>query len=130
QALALADGDRPTTVKTRIIAHHQQVVRADREQADDAPASLQEVLFQRVRSALPSCQALVLSDYQKGVVTAGLMKRVLPLARRRGVPVLVDPKVGHLGLYRGVTLVTPNQKEAEEASGLRIRGEADLCAAG
>ena len=122
-ALARADGGRPTTVKTRIIAHHQQVVRADREVSDDATAELQEALFGRVRQALPACHALVLSDYQKGVLTAGLMKRVLPLARRRGVPVLVDPKVRHLPLYRGVTLLKPNTDDMREAPSRVVIGE-------
>jgi len=128
--LAVAGGDRPTTVKTRIIAHHQQVVRADRELADDAPLDLQERLFDNVKAALPSCAAVVLSDYQKGVITAGLTRRVLALARRRKVPVLVDPKVRHLPLYRGVALLKPNHKALEEATGRRLRTEADLRAAG
>jgi D-beta-D-heptose 7-phosphate kinase/D-beta-D-heptose 1-phosphate adenosyltransferase len=129
-ALSVADGARPTTVKTRIIAHHQQVVRADREVAHDVAGSLERALLDRVRAALPTCGALILSDYQKGVVTAGLMKSVLALARRRGVPVLVDPKVRHFALYRRVAVVTPNQAEAEQATGVRILGEADLVEAG
>lgn len=129
-ALAVADGTRPTTVKTRIIAHHQQVVRADREVAEDIGAQTERGLLERVREALPSCQAVILSDYHKGVVTAGLVKAILSLARRRGLPVLVDPKVGHFAFYRGAFLVTPNQGEAEEATGVRIRGDADLLEAG
>jgi D-beta-D-heptose 7-phosphate kinase/D-beta-D-heptose 1-phosphate adenosyltransferase len=130
EALARADGGRPTTVKTRIIAHHQQIVRADREDADDIPSVLQDALLERIRGVLPSCQALILSDYQKGVVTPRLMKSVLALARRRRMDVLVDPKVRHFGLYRGVGVVTPNQLEAEQATGIRIRDEASLRAAG
>jgi D-beta-D-heptose 7-phosphate kinase/D-beta-D-heptose 1-phosphate adenosyltransferase len=129
-ALALADAGRPTTVKTRIVAHHQQVVRADRERSDDIPRALEDALFEQVTRALPGCGALVLSDYQKGVVTPRLMSAVLGLARRRRVPVLVDPKVRHFRLYRRVALVTPNQKEAEEASGIAIRTDRDLRAAG
>jgi len=129
-ALVASDRGRPTTVKTRIIAHNQQVVRADRERSEDIGASLEDDLLVRLRDALPSCGALVVSDYQKGVVTPRLMKAVLALARRRGVPVLVDPKVRHFPLYRGVALVTPNQLEAEQATGIRIRNEDDLLAAG
>ena len=88
---------RPTTVKTRIIAHHQQVVRADREARRRCRRALGAT---RCCSAcappLPACGALIVSDYQKGVVTPRLMKAVLALARRRGVPVLVDPKVAPL----------------------------------
>jgi rfaE bifunctional protein kinase chain/domain len=128
-ALSVAEG-RPTTVKTRIIAHHQQVVRADRESSEPVSGALERALVDRVRAALPSCGAVVLSDYHKGVVTAGVMRAVAALARRRGVPVLVDPKVAHFALYRRVALVTPNQAEAEQATGVRIRSAADVLAAG
>jgi rfaE bifunctional protein kinase chain/domain len=121
---------RPTTVKTRIVAHGQQVVRADREDAADMPAGAETTLLGWVRRELPSCGALVVSDYQKGVVTAPLLRRVLPLARHHGVPVLVDPKVRHFRLYRGSTVVTPNQLEVEQATGLPIHGTAQLLAAG
>jgi D-beta-D-heptose 7-phosphate kinase/D-beta-D-heptose 1-phosphate adenosyltransferase len=129
-ALLVADAGRPTTVKTRIVAHHQQVVRADREVADAVTGRLERQILERVRARLPECRAVVVSDYQKGVVTAGLMKSVRALAARRRLPVLVDPKVRHFALYRGVRLVTPNQLEAEQATGVRIRGEADLRTAG
>jgi D-beta-D-heptose 7-phosphate kinase/D-beta-D-heptose 1-phosphate adenosyltransferase len=129
-ALISSDSARPTTVKTRIVAHHQQVVRADRERSDDIAADLEDGLVGRLRSALPSCGALVVSDYQKGVVTKRLMRTVVSLARRRGIPVLVDPKVRHFPFYRGVSVITPNQIETEQATGIRIRGEDDLLAAG
>jgi rfaE bifunctional protein kinase chain/domain len=128
-SLAASDSGRPTTVKTRIIAHSQQVVRADRERSDEIPPALEEDLLARVRSCLPGTGAVVLSDYQKGVVTRRLARSVFQAARRRGIPVLVDPKVRHFGLYRGAWLVTPNQLEAEQASGLRIRSPQELAAA-
>ncbi len=128
--LAVSDTGRPTTVKTRIVAHNQQVVRADRESATEIPDGVEDAIVEGARRAVASCQALVVSDYQKGVVTARLLKRLLPLARRRGLPVLVDPKVRHFPLYKRVALVTPNQSEAEQATGLRIRGPADLVEAG
>ena len=127
---ALVVGSRPTTLKTRIIAHHQQVVRADRESAEALSGAVERALLDRVRDALPSCAALILSDYHKGVVSAAVMKSVTALARRRGVPVLVDPKVAHFGWYRRVALVTPNQGEAEQATGVRIRSTADVLTAG
>jgi len=122
--------ERPTTVKTRIVAHGQQVVRADREDASDAPPHAEAALLESIRSELPSCAALVVSDYEKGVVTASLLRRVLRLARRRRVPVLVDPKVRHFRLYRGATVVTPNQLETEQATGLPLDGAPGLHAAG
>jgi rfaE bifunctional protein kinase chain/domain len=128
--LAVADTGRPTTVKTRILAHNQQVVRYDREQADDIPPELEDRVTDRVRELLPGVGALLLSDYQKGVITPRVTKTVLAAARRHGVPVLVDPKVRHFPLYKRVTVVTPNQLEAEQATGIRIRTEADLHRAG
>jgi rfaE bifunctional protein kinase chain/domain len=122
--------NRPTTVKTRIIAHHQQVVRADREQSDNIQETLERDVLDRIKRAAPGCRAIVVSDYRKGVITPRVMREVLSLARRRRLPVLVDPKVGHFPLYRGVSVVTPNQLEAEEATGLHIRRAADLATAG
>jgi D-beta-D-heptose 7-phosphate kinase/D-beta-D-heptose 1-phosphate adenosyltransferase len=130
ERLVSLPGVRPTTVKTRIVAHSQQVVRADREDASDVPARAREALVECVRRELPSCGALVVSDYQKGVVTPALLGRVLPLARRHRVPVLVDPKVRHFRLYRGVAVVTPNQLETEQVTGLRLQEARGLEAAG
>jgi D-glycero-beta-D-manno-heptose-7-phosphate kinase len=121
---------RPTTVKTRIVAHGQQVVRADREDGTDVPGRAEAALLESVRRDLKSCRALVISDYEKGVVTAPLLKQVLHLARLRRVPVLVDPKVRHFRLYRGATVVTPNQLEAEQATGRPLGGPDELAAAG
>jgi D-beta-D-heptose 7-phosphate kinase/D-beta-D-heptose 1-phosphate adenosyltransferase len=129
-SLASADGGRPTTVKTRIIAHQQQIVRADREQSEPIPRALEDELLRRFRKALPQAHALVVSDYQKGVVTPRVMRALVAGARRRRLPLLVDPKVRHFKLYRGADLITPNQQEAEQATGIRIRSQADLAAAG
>jgi D-beta-D-heptose 7-phosphate kinase/D-beta-D-heptose 1-phosphate adenosyltransferase len=128
--LAVAGGGRPTTVKTRVIAHSQQVVRADREQTGDISGATERTLVEALREEIATCEALVISDYQKGAVTASLLRKVLPSARRRRVPVLVDPKLRHFRLYRGVTLVTPNQVEAEQATGVGIEDEKGLLAAG
>jgi D-beta-D-heptose 7-phosphate kinase/D-beta-D-heptose 1-phosphate adenosyltransferase len=129
-ALSVDGAGRPTTHKTRIIAHHQQVVRADREEADEIGAVLEDELGDAVRRAARGAGAIILSDYQKGVVTRRLMNKVLAAARREGVPLLVDPKVRHFALYRGAAVVTPNQLEAEQATGVRIRDEAGLHEAG
>jgi rfaE bifunctional protein kinase chain/domain len=128
--LVESEHGRPTTVKTRIVAHSQQVVRADRESSDAIDAGLERALLARIEQALPGGGILIVSDYQKGVVTPGAMRRLLALARRRAVPVLVDPKLRHFNLYRRVALVTPNQHEAEQATGVKIRDDADLEQAG
>ena len=129
-ALAVDFGDRPTTHKTRIIAHHQQVVRADREAAGEVDGALRDALVAAIRQASRGASAVILSDYHKGVVTAALMKAVLQAARRARAPLFVDPKVRHFALYRGAAVVTPNQQEAEQATGVRIADAASLRAAG
>lgn len=116
---------RPTTVKTRIMAHQQQMVRTDREVAGPIDAATESKLLAEVARVLKQGSALVVSDYQKGVVTRGLMRGLITLARKRKALVLVDPKVKNIGLFKGAHLVTPNHKEAEQISGLAIRTDAD-----
>ena len=125
-----SEDGRPTTVKTRIVAHNQQVVRADREQVGDVGGHAVRAMLATLRAQIARADVLVISDYQKGVVTAALLRQLLALARRHRVSVLVDPKLKHFRLYRGVTLVTPNQQEAEQATGLKLREERDVQAAG
>jgi D-beta-D-heptose 7-phosphate kinase/D-beta-D-heptose 1-phosphate adenosyltransferase len=129
-ALAADEGGRPTTHKMRIIAHSQQVVRADREDAGPLAPAVAAALADAVRRAVRGAGAVVLSDYQKGVVGRAFMKTVLAAARRAGAPLFVDPKVRNFALYRGASVVTPNQLEAEQATGVKIRDAADLEAAG
>jgi D-beta-D-heptose 7-phosphate kinase/D-beta-D-heptose 1-phosphate adenosyltransferase len=129
-SLAASSPDRPTTVKTRIVAHHQQVVRADLERSDELAGELEADLLRRALAALAGAAAVVVSDYQKGVVTPRLMRRLIAQARRQRIPVLVDPKLRHFRLYRGASVVTPNLPEAEQATGLRLRGDLDVARAG
>jgi D-glycero-beta-D-manno-heptose-7-phosphate kinase len=128
--LLVDDPGRPTTLKTRIVAHGQQVVRADREQSADIPKALEDRMLDCLRRDLPDCQVLVISDYQKGVVTERLLRKALALARRRRVAVLVDPKLRHFARYRRVSVVTPNQHEAEQATGLSLHDARGLQAGG
>jgi D-beta-D-heptose 7-phosphate kinase/D-beta-D-heptose 1-phosphate adenosyltransferase len=121
---------RPTTLKTRIIAQHQQVVRADRERSDDLAGDVEAALIEAAVASLRGCDAVIVSDYDKGVVTRPLVRALVSRARRRGIPLLVDPKVRHLGRYRGAQIVTPNQLEASAASGVSIVDDASLGAAG
>jgi D-beta-D-heptose 7-phosphate kinase/D-beta-D-heptose 1-phosphate adenosyltransferase len=129
QLVVSSDG-RPTTVKTRIVAHHQQVVRADREQAGPVGRPALRALVAALRARLAAAEVVIVSDYHKGVVSAGLLRPLRASARARGLSVLVDPKLGNFRHYRGVTLVTPNQHEAEQATGLVLRGEREVEAAG
>jgi D-beta-D-heptose 7-phosphate kinase/D-beta-D-heptose 1-phosphate adenosyltransferase len=124
------DAGRRTTVKTRIIAHHQQVLRADEETREPLPSSVRERVAERVRAALERADAVILSDYGKGVVSGELLDDLLPELARRGIPSAVDPKEEHFFRYRGVTVITPNVLEASQAYGRRLRDEAALIEAG
>ncbi|MGO9639919.1 MAG: bifunctional heptose 7-phosphate kinase/heptose 1-phosphate adenyltransferase [Candidatus Acidiferrales bacterium] len=108
----LEDASRMTTVKTRVIARHQQVVRVDREKRGPLDSKLEEKLIRSVKAALPHLDALVISDYDKGVVTDAVAERVLGEAQRRGVAALVKPKTSRLFAYHGATAIVCNSKEA------------------
>jgi D-beta-D-heptose 7-phosphate kinase/D-beta-D-heptose 1-phosphate adenosyltransferase len=123
-------GGRVTTLKTRIVAHSQQVVRFDREQDDAPDDGTSGRLIDRAISLCAGADALVVSDYEKGCVTPRVLERVLAAARQRGIPVVVDPKPGHWHAYTPITAITPNQNEAARMAGTKIRTEADLIAAG
>jgi len=107
-----ADASRVTTVKTRIVARHQQIVRVDRERREPLSREIEDRLVRAIKAALPQLDALVLSDYAKGVVTDTLADRVLSECHRRGVPALVKPKESRLFAYRGASLIVCNAKEA------------------
>ncbi len=117
---------RPTTTKTRIIAHNQQVVRADRESTVDLPEENRAAVVEALRAALETADALVVSDYGKGVITESTLAAAVSAARDGGKIVCVDPKESHFLSYVGVTAITPNQIEAGNAAGTRITDEASL----
>src|ERR1043165_5981320 len=108
----VVDETRPTTTKTRIIAHSQLVVRADREQRAPVDAETEARLIETLKKTIEQADAFLVSDYDKGAVTPRVLAEVLPLAYGRGIPVLIDPKIRNFDSYRPATLVTPNHHEA------------------
>ncbi len=122
----LGDASRPTTVKTRIIAHSQQVVRADRESTADLTGASEARFLERLGQALEGAKAVVLSDYAKGALTPAIIERTIALAEKRSVPVLVDPKLRRYQNFRGVRLVTPNLLEAERVTGRSVEDDTEL----
>lgn len=122
--------DRRTSRKTRILASNQQMMRIDRESREEIPAPVVERLLAACREKLRHCHALLISDYGKGVVTEGLLRGLTPLARKMGVPVLVDPKGKDFGKYRGATLLTPNRREILLAADLFPMTDSHLRQAG
>ena len=125
----ICDHVRPTTLKTRIVAHNQQVVRADREDRSAIDAELEESVIGHFNDALREADAVVISDYDKGLLTPHVLDRVLAAARERGKPVCLDPKIRNFALYHGVDVLTPNQLEAERATGIEIVDDQSLLAA-
>ncbi len=124
------DEARPTILKTRIIAHKQQVVRVDREDARPVEGPLLGAIKTRLAAVLPEVDAVIVEDYGKGVIHGELLRDLVPRAREAGKIVTVDPKTEHFESYRGVTALTPNRQEAQEAVGVRITDQRSLFEAG
>lgn len=122
---------RTTTVKTRIVARGQHVLRLDQEVKDSLRPNTRARLLAVLSGALPTCEAILVSDYAKGVVDAGLVAEIVSLVLRGGrsrgaIPVVVDPKSDDFARYAGCFAITPNLREAEVAARMRIATEADL----
>ncbi len=120
----IEDPDRVTTIKTRIIAHHQHVVRADQEGRTPADGKVAARLVETVLSHLEGASAIILQDYNKGVLSGPVLEGLLPRLKECGLPVTVDPKFDRFFDYRGVTVFKPNLKEAEAALGARLEDDA------
>lgn len=114
------DPARPTILKTRCVAQGQQMLRLDRETVVPAGPALRAEAFSRAEALLAQVDGVILSDYGKGFLHPELIAQVIAAATRRGVRVLVDPKGRDYARYRGASVLTPNQKEAAEASGIAI----------
>lgn len=107
---------RPTTIKTRFLASHQQLLRVDEETAAALSVTDEQAVLAKIAELLPTQQAVIVSDYGKGVLTGAVTARIIELARARNIPVLVDPKGSDYSRYRGASVVTPNRKELAEAT--------------
>lgn len=119
----LAVTGRPTTVKTRFVAGGQQMLRVDQEIRDDLASAMQDTLLASIETLLPDSDAVVMSDYGKGVLTEHVTQTVIGLASKRGVPVIVDPKGSDYGRYAGADAVTPNRAELAAATGSSVVGD-------
>lgn len=121
--------ERPTTIKTRFVAAGGQLLRADEESREDIPADTQAQLLAKAEAQIMISDAVVLSDYNKGVLTAGVIGGVIALAKKAGVPVLVDPKKPDYAVYQGADVITPNRKELSEVTGLPAGTDKEVVAA-
>lgn len=126
QECVILDSARPTTTKVRVIAHSQQVVRTDSETRDALAPELEERVCAEVADRIAASQALLISDYGKGVVSERVARSAIDAARKHEVPVVVDSKGLHYSRFRGATVITPNVQDAERASRIHIEGEEHL----
>ena len=126
----VADPDRCTTRKLRVVTtRNQQVARVDYEEDREVGGAVEEAVITNIESLAPSADAILISDYLKGAVSRGVAFAAIAAARRRGVPLLVDPKMPHIDYYSGATVITPNHHEAEAVTYMRIRTAEDAVTA-
>lgn len=124
----VVDTTRPTTLKTRVVAKQQQMIRIDRESAGPIGEDIERELIARVEDALAEADAVVLSDYSKGTLTPRVCEAAIAAAREKGIPVVVDPKVLPWDHYRGATLIKPNRPEAGWFAGRDVATDDDAVA--
>lgn len=109
---------RKTTIKTRIMARHQQIVRVDSETVMELSKEETALLWERFSECLPNVSGVIISDYAKGVISPAFTKKMLAECKRKNIFVAIDPKERHFNLYKGVTIITPNLKEAHAVMSL------------
>ena len=126
----LVDGSRPTTLKTRVVAQHQQVVRIDKEKIESLNSSMTSSMIKHIEKVIHDIDAIIIEDYGKGVITPALLSKVIPLAKRCNKIISVDPKEEHFRYYRGISVITPNNHEAAKAVGFEIKDDDSLRKAG
>ncbi len=126
----IIEKERPTTLKTRIVAHGQQVVRFDRESRRAIAKKSTEKILRYVKSLAGCVGAIVVSDYNKGVVTGKLMEGIRNIAADAGIFLCVDPKQSDFSIYAGADMITPNHLEAQRAAGMEAQGAEELIALG
>ena len=125
----VVDPARPTTLKTRIVAHSQQMLRADREDRTPISTAVEAQLLTAFTDTLTNAAAVIISDYDKGLLTPRILQIVIQAAQAQAKLVCLDPKIRNFLHYRGVDVITPNQAEAERAANMEIVDETSLRAA-
>ncbi len=124
------DNNRPTILKTRIIARNQQVVRVDVESKKKISEEYLTKIIKFINKNKNNIDAVILSDYGKGLIIPEIIEQAVAIKLQRGIPVVVDPKIEHFKYYKNVTIMTPNKKEASEGIGVSITDDKSLYKAG
>lgn len=122
----VVDRHRPTTLKTRIVAHGQQMVRFDKENRKPISSSSINKILEYVKSLRKKIGAIVISDYNKGVVSKELIQGIKKIAEGSGIFICLDPKQNDFSMYKGVHVITPNHYEVQRAAGMEISGANDI----
>lgn len=120
------DADRPTIIKTRFLAGHQQLLRTDQEKILPVSEELAEKILEKAEELIPSMNAVLISDYGKGLLGKDLIAGIIKAAKRHKCPVIVDPKGRDFTIYKGATAITPNKKELAEATGLPVETDEEI----
>ncbi|MFP4314482.1 MAG: D-glycero-beta-D-manno-heptose-7-phosphate kinase, partial [Alphaproteobacteria bacterium] len=124
------DKNRPTTIKTRYLAGHQQLLRSDFENKTPISADVEKQVLDHAQSLMPKMKAVLVSDYGKGLLTPSLLAEIMQLAKAQDIRVIVDPKGNDYSIYEGAYAVTPNKKELAEATGnMPVSSDKDIVAA-
>jgi D-glycero-beta-D-manno-heptose-7-phosphate kinase len=126
----IVDSQRPTTAKTRVIANNQHVVRIDKEDTSEISDKTEKKILAQLKKEISRIDALILEDYNKGVLSSSLIQNVIGIAKKHSKVVTVDPKFNNFFSYQGVTVFKPNRKETEDAFGIRIQTAQDISKAG
>jgi len=128
--LVVKDKQRPTTLKTRVIAHQQQVVRVDRESLKFLSSSVNKLIVRKISKCLDDFDAVIIEDYGKGVINPFIVKSIIELCRKKKKIITVDPKEEHFDYYQNVTALTPNLKEAEVLAGVKAKDDEGIASLG
>jgi D-glycero-beta-D-manno-heptose-7-phosphate kinase len=126
----ITDPDRPTTTKTRVVAGSQQMLRVDQEKKHPISDEIEQKVLSVLEENISLLNAIILEDYNKGVLSASLIANVIALAKKHNIPTFVDPKFDNFFTYKGVTVFKPNRKEMQDALGYKTKTDAEINKAG
>jgi len=126
----IIDENRPTTAKTRVIAHNQHVIRIDKESKSYLSTKVEGKLVKFIEGIISDLDGIILQDYNKGVLTPTLIEKIISVANKKNILITVDPKFNNFFLFKNVTVIKPNRKEAEDVLGMKLRSEEDITIAG
>jgi len=124
------DNNRPTTTKTRVISQSQHIVRIDKENKTAINKKTQRKIIEFIKREIKNLDAIILQDYNKGVLTPELIKEIIIIANESKKIITVDPKFNNFFEYRNVTVFKPNRKETEDALSIKIKSDSDISSAG